>query len=132
MFSVPDSNGYVKERSWPVQGLVLQEVFQSVHSAAVLWLLLPSGGTVLLCFISSKGWVSKLQILTTHCDTDLLGSSEGGSYLLWPVPPAWLSSLGQCLAHGVTLETRDPVSHRAPCMEPASACVCASLSLSHE
>ena len=38
------------------------------------------------------------------------------------------------LAQGVILETRDWVPHQAPCVEPASpsACVSASLSVSHE
>ena len=34
------------------------------------------------------------------------------------------------LAQGVTLETRDPVPRRAPCMEPASPSACVSASLS--
>ena len=38
-----ESNGYIKKRSYTVLGLVLQEVFQSVHSAIVLWLLFPAG-----------------------------------------------------------------------------------------
>ena len=45
--------------------------------------------------------------------------------------PRWLSCLAPPPVQGVILETRDQVSHRAPCMEPAppSTCVSASLSL---
>ena len=48
--------------------------------------------------------------------------------------PGGLSGLAPPPAQGVILETRDRVPHRAPCMEPASpsACVSASLSVSHE
>ena len=48
--------------------------------------------------------------------------------------PGWLSGLALPLAQDVVLETRDQVPHRAPCMEPAapSACVSASLTVSHE
>ena len=42
----------------------------------------------------------------------------------------WLSSLVLPLARDMTLETLDQVLHRAPYMEPASACVSAPLSLS--
>ena len=34
--------------------------------------------------------------------------------------PGWLSGLVPPSAQGVTLETRDRVPRRAPCMEPAS------------
>ena len=44
--------------------------------------------------------------------------------------PRWLSGLVLLSTQGVILETWDRVLRRAPCMEPASACVCASLSLS--
>ena len=46
--------------------------------------------------------------------------------------PRWLSGLAPPAVQGMILETRDPVPHQAPCMEPASpsACVSASLSLS--
>ena len=46
--------------------------------------------------------------------------------------PRWLSGLAPPSAQGVILETRDPVPHQAPCMEPAppSACVSDSLSVS--
>jgi len=43
VFPVPESNGYITMMSYTVQGLVFQEVFQSVHSAVVFWLLFPSG-----------------------------------------------------------------------------------------
>ena len=48
--------------------------------------------------------------------------------------PGWLSGLAPRLARGVILGSRDRVPRRAPCMEPASpsACVSASLSVSHE
>ena len=38
----PENSGYIKKRSYTVLGLVLQEVFQIVHSAVVFWLVLPS------------------------------------------------------------------------------------------
>ena len=46
--------------------------------------------------------------------------------------PGWLSGSAPPSAQVVILETRDRVTHQAPCMEPASpsACVSASLSLS--
>ena len=46
--------------------------------------------------------------------------------------PGWLSSLALTSAQGMTPETRARVPHWSSCMEPASACVSASLSLSHE
>ena len=48
--------------------------------------------------------------------------------------PGWLSGLALPSAQGVILETQDRVPHQTPCMEPASpsACISASLSLSHE
>ena len=44
--------------------------------------------------------------------------------------PRWCSGLAPPAAWGVILETRDPVPHRAPCMEPASPSVSLPLSLS--
>ena len=44
--------------------------------------------------------------------------------------PQWLSGLAPPAAWGVILETRDPVPHPAPCMEPASASASVSASLS--
>ena len=46
--------------------------------------------------------------------------------------PGWLSSWALLLAQGMILEFRNQVPHGPPCMEPASACVSASLCVSHE
>ena len=44
--------------------------------------------------------------------------------------PRWLSGLTLPSAQGMILETGDRAPHRAPCMEPASPSICASLSVS--
>ena len=38
-----ERDGYIKKRCCTVHGLMLQEVFQRVHSAVVFWLLSSSG-----------------------------------------------------------------------------------------
>ena len=43
--------------------------------------------------------------------------------------PWWLSGLAPSSAQGVILETRNRVPRQAPCMEPASLCLCLCLSL---
>ena len=39
---ISESNGHIKKKSYTVLGLVLHKVFQSIQSAVVFWLLLPS------------------------------------------------------------------------------------------
>ena len=43
MFPAPETNGYIKKKPFTIQVLVLQKVFQSVHSALEFWLLFSLG-----------------------------------------------------------------------------------------
>ena len=72
MFPVPDSNGYIKKRSYTVQGLVLQDVFL-VYAACTLllfWLSFPQVSPLQTFFLPAVGsiWtVSSVWCVLTKC-----------------------------------------------------------------